>query len=113
LPIEGEIRRKAKTDVTFPHHGAFARFGGKQKLAAALAAYCRKTPGLDDVLALCIQQENASDVPSMGKQRAAKVSTGFVYFMKSWPHYKIGRTNSIGRRASEPAIKIPVPPTTI
>jgi len=48
LPIEGELRRKAKTDGSFPNHGAFARFGGKQKVVAALAAYCRKTPGLDD-----------------------------------------------------------------
>jgi hypothetical protein len=33
--------------------------------------------------------------------------------MKSGPHYKIGHTKSIGRRASELAIKIPVPPKTV
>ena len=33
--------------------------------------------------------------------------------MKSGSHYKIGRTNSVGRRASELAIKIPVPLMTI
>jgi len=49
----------------------------------------------------------------MGKQRETKVPTGFVYLMKSGPHYKIRRTNSVGRRGSELAIKIPVPPTTL
>jgi hypothetical protein len=33
--------------------------------------------------------------------------------MKSGPHYKIGRTNSVGRRGSELAIKVPIPPKTI
>lgn len=33
--------------------------------------------------------------------------------MKSGPHYKIGRTKSVGRRGSELAIKIPVPPAII
>jgi len=51
FPIEGEIRRKAKSDASFPHHGAYNRFGGKQKLLEAVAAYCRKTSGSEDVLA--------------------------------------------------------------
>ena len=42
-----------------------------------------------------------------------KVASGFVYLMKSGRHYKIGRTSSVGRRGSELAIKIPVPPKTI
>ena len=33
--------------------------------------------------------------------------------MKSGRHYKIGHTNSVGRRGSELAIKIPIPPSTI
>ena len=38
---------------------------------------------------------------------------GFVYLMKSGPHYKIGRTNSLERRNWKLGIKIPVPPRTI
>jgi hypothetical protein len=112
LPVEGEIRRKARSDKSFPNHSAFYRFGGKQKLLAALAAYCRKTSGFEDVLALCVEQENTSARVSWDKHEL-KVATGFVYLMKSGSHYKIGRTNSIGRRRSELAIKIPVPPTTV
>ena len=113
FPIEGEIRRKARSDASFPNHRAFSRFGGKQKLLAVLAAYCRKTAGLEDVLALCVEQENTSAGASTEKRREVKLATGFVYLMKSGPHYKIGRTNSVGRRGSELAIKIPVPPTTV
>src|ERR1035438_7270652 len=78
LPIEGEIRRKAKVDASFPNHGAFARFGGKHKMLSALAEHCRKTTGLDDILALCAQEENASEVASTGMRRDARVPTGFV-----------------------------------
>jgi hypothetical protein len=111
VPIEGEIRRKARSDVSFPHHGAFSRFGGKHKLLAAVAAYCRQNPGFADALALFADHENIS--ARTEKRREAKIAVGFVYLMKSGPHYKIGRTNSIGRRGSELAIKIPVPPTTV
>jgi hypothetical protein len=55
FPIEGEIRRKARSDPSFPNHTSFNRFGGRQKLLAALAAYCRKTSGFEDVLALCVE----------------------------------------------------------
>jgi len=113
FPLEGEIRRKARIDASFPSHSAFYRFGGKQKLPAVLDAYCRKTPGYEDVLALCAEDENASARISTERRREDKVATGFVYLMKSGPHYKIGRTNSMGRRGSELAIKIPVPPMTV
>lgn len=114
LPIEGEMRRKARADRSFPHHGAFNRFGGKQKLLAAVSAYCRKAEGFEDVLALCGNQQDTSAYASPGNGRGqAKLATGFVYLMKSGRHFKIGRTKSVGRRGSELAIKIPVPPTTI
>ena len=112
FPVEGEIQRKAKSDEFFPHHGAFRRFGGKKKLMAALSAYCRKTAGFEDVLVLCVEQETSPQA-STERRREVQVATGFVYLMKSGPHYKIGRTNSIGRRGSELAIKVPVPPTTV
>jgi hypothetical protein len=114
FPIEGEIRRKARGDESFPSHTAFNRFGGKDKLLGAVAAHCRKTTGFEDVLALCVESENTSARSSAAKrEREARVITEFVYLMKSGPHYKIGRTNSVGRRGSELAIKIPIPPKTI
>jgi hypothetical protein len=108
FPLEGEIRRKGREDQAFPSHSVFYRFGGKDRLIEAVAAYCRKTSGLEDVLAFC-----AEPATKPAHTPEGKFATGFVYLMKSGPHYKIGRTNSVGRRGSELAIKIPVPPKTI
>lgn len=114
LPVEGEIRRKAREDGSFPSHTVFSRFGGKPKLLQAVVAYCNKTSGFEDVLALCADREKISaNVAATRPEREPKIVTEFVYLMKSGPHYKIGRTNSVGRRGSELAIKIPVPPKTI
>ena len=114
VPIEGEIRRKAKNDKTFPSHTSFSRFGGKEKLIDAGTEFCKRSTGCDDILAILAKVKR----PSMQSSEheldvGSRVATGFVYLMKSGPHYKIGRTNSVGRRTSELAIKIPVPPKTI
>ncbi len=114
FPVEGQLRRKAREDQTFPSHSTFSRFGGKEKLLDAVAAHCRRTSACEDVLALCEQRKNANVPAATGQRKAEpKIATGFVYLMKSGRHYKIGRTNSVGRRGSELTIKIPVPPTTI
>jgi hypothetical protein len=114
LPIQGELMREAKADAAFPGEKAFRRLGGKDKLLKAVAAFCRAHAGFDDVLGFC---ENAVSVrrndADPGDQRMPRPTTGFVYLMKSGPHYKIGRTNSLGRREWELGIKIPAPPRTI
>jgi len=114
LPVVGEIRRKAKSDKSFPSHTVFNRFGGKERLIEAVVNYCQDKPGFEDVLTLCAERKPPSGRGTeAGREAASKVAVGFVYLMKSGRHYKIGRTNSVGRRGSELAIKIPVPPKTI
>ncbi|MBV9294142.1 MAG: GIY-YIG nuclease family protein [Acidobacteriaceae bacterium] len=113
FPVEGEIRRKGREDQSFPSHSVFRRFGGKQKLLNAVAAYGQKRTGYEDVLALCDLRKNGPHPHSPIRKSEPRIATEFVYLMKSGTHYKIGRTNSVGRRGSELAIKIPVPPTTI
>lgn len=114
FPVLGEIRRKAKIDKSFPSHTRFDRFGGKEKLIDAVVSYCRGNPGFSDILTLFDERRDSLPTLSQTRQsRELKVATGFVYLMKSGRHYKIGRTNSMGRRGSELAIKIPVPPKTI
>jgi hypothetical protein len=114
FPVEGELRRKAREDRTFPSHSTFNRFGGKAKLVDAVAAHCCQTRASEDVLSLCDAWKNTHSQTQTGERKSeGKIVTGFVYLMKSGPHYKIGRTNSVGRRGSELTIKIPVPPTTI
>lgn len=114
FPVVGEIRRKSKTDKSFPSHRVFDRFGGKESLIAKVGNYCGENPGFDDILALLDKRQGSSPSASASVARSEpRVATGFVYLMKSGRHYKIGRTSSVGRRGSELAIKVPVPPKTI
>jgi hypothetical protein len=114
LPLQGELIRESKANASVPGEKAFRRFGGKGKLLKAVVAFCRAHAGFDDVLGLCESavnvQNSDADPPD---ERKPKIITGFVYLMKSGPHYKIGRTNSLARRAWELGIKIPVPPRAI
>jgi len=110
LPIAGEIKRKGKADKLFPSHNVFSRLGGKEKLIEAVRNYCQGNPGHEDIIAL-IEGHKSTEKADTGSK--SKLQTGFVYLMKSGRHYKIGRTNSVGSRERQLAIKIPVPPTTI
>jgi hypothetical protein len=114
VPIWGELRRKAKNDETFPSHTVFDRFGGKEKLIDTVSDYCRRNTSFDDILTILSTAKRPSEkFPEDECDIRARVSKGFVYLLKSGPHYKIGRTNSMGRRTSELAIKIPVPPKAL
>jgi hypothetical protein len=114
LPIDGELVREKKANASFPSDKTFRRaFGGKGKLLKAVAAFCHAHTGFDDVLGFCEGAVNVQNNDDPRNERKPKTTTGFVYLMKSGPHYKIGRTNSLARREWELGIKIPVPPRTI
>ncbi len=115
-PVHSELRRKQKMDSLFPTDNVFLfRFGGKEKLIAALSNYCGSTPGHDDVLALCRDylKKSTPESASFEASPSAAISYGYVYLIKSGRHYKIGYTNSVGRREWGLGIKIPVPPKTV
>jgi hypothetical protein len=114
LPLQGELIRESKAKASFPSEKAFRRFGGKDKLIKAALAFCRTHAGFEQVLGFCegaVNVENGDAGPQ--NEPNSKVAKGFVYLMKSGRHYKIGRTNSLGRRESELGIKVPVPPRTV
>jgi hypothetical protein len=112
FPIENELRRKARSDPTFPSHGVFARFVGGlgPKLAAKVRSYCESHTGYDDVLALCPEIQQSQQ--SRSKDSEEK-EFGFVYLIKSARYYKIGRSNAAGRREYELAIQLPERPKLI
>ena len=111
FPVVREFRLKTLRDPTFPSSATFWRLGGQQTVAALLREYCL-TKGYDDIARLCDLRVGRA-VKSAVDPEHRQVPIGFVYLMKSGRHYKIGRTNSIGRRGSELSIKIPIPPKTI
>ena len=112
LPLFAELRLKAKTDPSFPSHGALYRLGGKAGIVAAAAQLAQKRHEFQDVVPL-LRTTTPSRVKPEAGVTLRKVVVGVVYLMKSGRHYKIGRTNSIGRREWELGIKIPIPPKTL
>ena len=115
LPVDGELRRQKRLDPSFPTAAVFyRRYGGKENLARALIKHFESLPEMSDVVALCREEFTESqNVPRRTGSPARPPVLGYVYLIKSGRHYKIGRTNSIGRREWELGIKIPIPPTTI
>lgn len=114
LPVQGELILERKRNPAFPSEKTFRRFGGKDNLLNAVIGFCRSNSGFDDVLALCEGKLNGHNRDAARLPIAkAKITIGFVYLMKSGRHYKIGRTNSLGRREWKLSIKIPIPPKTI
>ena len=61
------------------------------------------------MVALCRAQELVeTDHPDDGVDASrGSANDGFVYLMKSGKSYKIGRTNSVGRRERDLAIQLP------
>ncbi|HEX2881991.1 MAG TPA: GIY-YIG nuclease family protein [Polyangiaceae bacterium] len=113
LPVEGERRRKARTDKSFPSHRIFDRFGGRTGLLDAVSDYCRKRPDLEDVAKIVSAAQRTPEKAARDATSTVPAIAGYVYLMKSGRHFKIGRTNSMDRRSNELSIKIPVPPKTI
>lgn len=105
FPVAGELRIKARQDNTFPSHNTFARFGGKQNLIARLVKYCQGVGDLDDIVKIA-ESVATINVPDT-KESPDLIDFGFVYLLKSGRHYKIGRSNAVGRRERELAIQLP------
>lgn len=115
FPVAAEIRMRRQTESEFPSHNVFSRFGSKMDLAKRVRDYA-DTNGMPDVVAICEESLASMDaaVPDTAESiDDTEVSLGFVYLMKAGKHYKIGRTNSLGRREYDLAIQLPDKPNTI
>lgn len=62
--------------------------------------YCDEKPEYAAVINICEGIVALDTTPS-------SIESGFVYLMKSGPHYKIGYTNDIDRRLTELGIQLP------
>lgn len=108
FPVGGEFRIKARQDTTFPSNTVFEKFGGKQKLAAAVVSYCRTHGELDDVIEICTEHIGEDESTSTkNTETVNEAGDGFVYLMKSGRYYKIGRTDAVGRRHREIKTQMP------
>jgi len=106
FPAVRELSLKRREDLSFPSSGAFARFGSKTTAARRIIEFCRQNNGYEDVISIC-EPVAVESSPRTDKTSTPQVVEGFVYLIKSGRHYKIGRSNSAGRREYELAIQLP------
>jgi len=114
FPLEGKVRRQSKKPPAFPSHTSFGRFGGKSNLAAAIIEYSKSRSGFADIIDICSKVASINVRSAKTERESAnEEALGFVYLIKSGRHYKIGRTNAIGRRQYELAIQLPEKTNTV
>lgn len=106
LPVDSELRLKAKQTSGFPSHNTFRKFGNKAQLIKKLIEYCEDKPSYSDVLAIARASEPA-DVAVPTGVNSREETIGFVYLLKANRYFKIGRSNSFERRSRELAIQLP------
>jgi hypothetical protein len=108
LPTAAELRLKRRSDANFPSDEPFTRFGTKAALVKKLLDYCRSHPVFSSVVNLCEEylRSNKATTPA-GKSASEEVVIGDVYLLKSGRFYKIGGSNSAGRREYELSIQLP------
>jgi hypothetical protein len=106
-PVAAELRMKAREDKKFPSHNVFSRFGRKAEVASALLTWCESNHGWSDVEAICAPIAVIVTDDESADSIAGAPEYGYVYLLKSGKYYKIGRSNSPGRREYELAIQLP------
>lgn len=114
-PVSRELKIRSLGNPSFPSPSAFRRLGGKRDIAKKILAYCEQRSGYDDIKEIC--QPIVETQPATDKADTVDSSDdptfGYVYLFKSGKHYKIGHSNSAGRREYELAIQLPERLTTV
>jgi len=101
FPVRSEMRLKSRQDKTFPNEKTF---GSRHLLVGRVRKFCEGRAEYADTLAMCPSCETNSDSNPL---RDSEIEIGFVYLLKSGRYYKIGKTNSAGRRERELQIQLP------
>lgn len=109
FPVVAELRMKSRSENGFPNQATFReRLGSKQELASKLAQFCKGRAGYEGVLSICetLLSQTTTTVVQHEQSSSGEVF-GEVYLLKSGRFYKVGRSNSVGRRERELAIQLP------
>ena len=110
-PTAPELRLHARQTPDFPSHNTFARFGTRSQLLASLYKFASTRAELAAVAGLLAPYASAT----VKVEAPAEIEEpyGFVYLIKAGGHYKLGRTNALGRRERELAIQLPERAVTV
>lgn len=109
-PTNNDLKLARRSNPSFPSRNVFARFGNRGGQVAAVIARCeRRSDECVDVIAIAspLADDASAQAEAADRTGATVESFGQVYLLKIGKHYKIGRSNSIGRRERELAIQMP------
>jgi hypothetical protein len=113
VPTSRELRVRHVTDLSFPDARVFERWR-RPEMMDALTAYCGRTAGTSDVLPIVAARSEAlASTRSPLARPPTSPADGAVYMAKMGRHYKIGRSNSAGRREYELALQLPERAVTV
>lgn len=102
-PTDPELRLQRRQDAEFPSPNVVhTRLGSRAEQIRALADFTSGVDDFADVHALV-----APLVAGAAKSEDSAPAMGYVYLLKSGKYYKIGRSNSVGRRERELSIQLP------
>jgi hypothetical protein len=112
LPTANDLRMKDRVEPGFPNQKVFERLGTKLDLVRLVREHCEGTGSHPTVIGLC-----DGYVPSgssrISRQGAQTGEPGYVYLIKSGRFFKVGRSNSAGRREYEVALQLPEKANTV
>jgi hypothetical protein len=112
FPVPSELQMRSRQDGDFPGYAAILRVGKKPHIVKMVVEFCSNRDDFNDVLEICrpLLQPESDAADSQPKDDP---TFGHVYLMKSGKHYKVGHSNSAGRREYELAIQLPERLTTV
>lgn len=108
FPTIRELHLRHAADPSFPDAKVFSNRWGRAEREAQTAAWCASRPEWADVLAIIgPTAEPGPDKVPTASERLSPVVVGQVYMLRMGRHFKVGRSNSAGRREYELAIQLP------
>jgi hypothetical protein len=105
FPTQAEIKLARREDSSFPSLRVFRRLGPQAVLAKRVIDRCQELGAHDSVVGICspLAKRKARSAAAV----ASSVEIAEVYLLKSGKYFKIGRSNSTGRREYEIATQRP------
>lgn len=109
LPTDADMRFKTRSDPEFPSSRAFSKRWSKAELVTQLLEHCRSKDSYEAVALLCEGYSPRKKQEEPTAPTDGEVTMGYVYLIKMNGHryYKIGMTNSVGRREYELNLQLP------
>jgi hypothetical protein len=107
LPVRGDLKLKRRRAPDFPSWNTFDRLGSKAKLVEQLSEYCQQFSEFEKVTHWCRTYLESTSSHGSDQSSGNDDVFGYVYLFKSGRYYKIGKSNSAGRREYELGIQLP------